>query len=294
MAGIPAVRDGIQPGDIVVRAGLIMGTSKIGLSVLINEPYNHGGIALDENTVHHVESNGYEDISMTQFFADGSGGAVLRFKGLNEIDIRKKVAEIAASRRYVKRIGNPFSTAVDNYVAKKDDTVNCMEFIHNVFLQAIREVIIDKINAGDVEDAVKKIDAYCAYTDGLREALEECGDDPNKINSVLNYYLNTGINYIVNPRVLRFDGMDPKAVKAAEIIGKSEVNNDSEVKVKFEGECTYEPIVPPPPKDAPWYRKLAWYFLIGRREGWVWRIKLVAFTPNCFINSPSFEVVGRS
>lgn len=303
MASIPVVRDGIKPGDVVIRAGLIMGTSKLGLSVLINEPYNHGGIALDANTVHHVEANGYENIPMAKFFADSSGGAVLRYKGLNEIDIAQKAAEIAADRRYPIIIGNPFSTAIDTTRANVRDTVSCQEFIHYLYLQAIQEVIADKLSSGDVQDVHDKVLHYGSFSKGpsadvlvgdFEREFEEALQDPSQLATVVDKYIALGINYIVNPRELRFDGMNPIMITAAEAVGRAEVTNPSQVTIKFEGTVDYVRIVPPPPSSTPWYRKLLWLIFFGGSDNWIWKMRLVAYTPKCFTDSPSFEIVGTS
>jgi hypothetical protein len=180
MADVPKVEGGIQPGDIAVRSGLICGcgpnsaneklTEAAGLSAIIHEPYNHSGMCLAANTVHHVESNGYENVPITKFFRDSVGGAIIRYEGPAAEKVRAKVVGIVKSSRNPKVIGNPFSTAVDTEVAKATDTVSCQEYIHNLYWQAVQEVIDDAIVAGDdslAYDLIKEF-VHAGDVDGAR------------------------------------------------------------------------------------------------------------------------------
>lgn len=129
----------IEPGDVLTRTGLV-NVFGVGFNVLptfISEPYNHSGVALNAFDVHHVESNGYETIAISNFFncKNAGGGAIIRFVGPLANKIRPRVAEVAYRKRYPKLPGNPFSSS-DN-----SNTVNCNEFVYSLFQIAIAELL---------------------------------------------------------------------------------------------------------------------------------------------------------
>lgn len=126
------------------------------LNEIIGEPYNHAGVALNENQVHHVESNGYETVPIINFFncKNAKEGAVIRFVGPVADKIRKRVAKIVRNGRYSKKVlGNPFSTSRNRI------TVNCNEFILGLYKQAILE-LMEETNTKDPQTYRSLIGAY--------------------------------------------------------------------------------------------------------------------------------------
>ncbi|MBN1851953.1 MAG: hypothetical protein JW829_04485 [Pirellulales bacterium] len=188
----------VQSGDVVVRAGLVMGKSI--LSMVINETYNHAGLALDARQVHHIEANGYETISLTDFFSpnNANGGAVFRFIGPEALIICAEVVQLARCGDYLRIPGNPFSTANDLR------TVSCNEFVHELFRQAIGRLI------SKTEDIFLFFKLVEAYTDSA-------GDVKN----------------LIKPREIQFAG--PGGITyVAESLGRMEADH-TDVKIKFEG-----------------------------------------------------------
>jgi hypothetical protein len=200
MADVPEVEGGIQPGDIAVRSGLICGcgptstngklTEAAGLSAIIHEPYNHSGMCIDSTTIHHVEANGYENVPITKFFGDSIGGAIIRYEGPAAKKVRAKVVDIVKSGRNPKVIGNPFSTAVDSEVAKATDTVSCQEYIHNLYRQAVQEVIDDAIAADDDNLAYELIKEF-VHTGDVDTAIEKSAARGKTVHAVLKKYADS-------------------------------------------------------------------------------------------------------
>ena len=217
-AGLPSV----VVGDVVARAGTFSGKNP--LTQIIHEDYNHSGVALDASSVHHVESKGYETVSLATFLApeNASGGAVMRFQGPFADRITARVADIAKQGRYKKIPGNPFSTAEDL------KTVNCNEFTHELYRQAIAETISN------------------AKT-----------DDPSGAQQMVAEYTPLGkpaeVSDLIAPKNLEIStGMDVVGTKAfvgaAQTAGSQSLDKGAaarkEVRVEFEGKIERRNLYP--------------------------------------------------
>ncbi len=254
----------VQPGDVVVRSGTFSGKNP--LVMIIGEPYNHGGIAINGQQIHHVESNGYETVPKQIFFdpSNASGGAVIRFQGTHASLIRGRVVDIVKSQRYKRITGNPFSTADDLR------TVNCNEFTHEVFRQAIAELMaIAQANDPQMFQAL----------------LAEYGDPAHAGQA----------KQLIAPKTVEFDtgGMTTRtAVNIAELAGSISVNKDAaargEVKIEFEGNIQTRNLYP-----VEWMTSWNPFKAHMYSEGFYTVAVLRTYTPDSFINSKYFQIVRR-
>jgi hypothetical protein len=236
----------ISPGDVLVRDGVVpVGygrfTARIGaLSVIIGENYNHAGVAISGFEVHHVESNGYEDVPITRFFdcKNAKSGAVIRFAGPEDLRIRKRVGDIAQHRRYKLIPGNPFSTAFNS------DTVNCNEFVYSLYKLAIAEL-----------------------------TAEAKPTNPRLYSTLTNFYSNRAL---IKPRTIEFtfpSGGASIASSVLEKVGATQANNPN-VQIKFEGQT---------------FCGKSYFDLICAYS----KATLTTYTPDSFLRSPFFQVVGK-
>jgi uncharacterized protein DUF4157 len=260
----PPTLPGIEPADVLVRAGTFSGKNP--LVTIIGEQYNHGGVALSGDKVHHVESNGYETVSVKSFFApeNSSGGAVLRFKGKFKNEIAAKVVDIASSGRYVKIPGNPFSAA-ENLT-----TVNCNEFVHELYRQAIaEEMTVSQSNSPDK----------------FSQLLAEYGD-PSQAGKAKPLIRHKDVEF-------QTGGLTTgPAIAAAEAAGSMGVSKEAkekgEVKVKFEGKIEMRNLYP-----AEWATSWNPFKVDAYSKGFYTVAVLRTFTPDSFINSQYFGLVKR-
>ncbi|MDO8586985.1 MAG: DUF4157 domain-containing protein [Armatimonadota bacterium] len=270
-SGLTAGQQEIEPGDVVVRAGTFSGKNP--LVTIIGEQYNHGGIALDSGTVHHTEANGYETVTTRSFFdpANARGGAVLRFRGPCASQIRDRAVSIIEGRRYLRIPGNPFSTADDLR------TVNCNEFVHEVYRQAIAELISDSQARGESLSPGESL---------FWQLLTEYGD-PRHAGRVKE---------LIAPKAVEFatGGFTTgPAVTMAEIAGGHGVSEEAaargEVRVQFEGELQMRNLYP---RDwgTSWWNPLKVHLY---SEGFYTVAVLRTYTPDSFINSHYFALVRR-
>jgi hypothetical protein len=255
----------IQPGDVIVRAGTFSGKNP--LVQIIGEQYNHGGVALDSSTIHHVESNGYETVSKKTFFdpANAAKGAVIRFVGPFSAEIRARVVEIAKAQRYKKIPGNPFSTAEDL------KTVNCNEFVHELFRQAITEL------TAEAQETNPQV---------FQKLLEEYGD-PAHAEKAKNLMAPKNIEFTASYGDQLSTGL---AVRAAEVAGGAGVSKEAkargEVKVSFEGRLETRNLYPKEYAKSWNPFKLQLY-----SEGFYTTAVIRTYTPDSFINSSYFSLV---
>jgi hypothetical protein len=255
----------IQAGDVVVRAGTFSGKNP--LVNIIGEEYNHGGIAIDSKLIHHVESKGYETTSVDVFLApeNANGGAVIRFHGPFDTEIKIKAVDIAKSQRYVKIPGNPFSTSEDL------KTVNCNEFIHGLFRQAIAEIMVE---------------AQSNDHNKFQQMLTEYGD-PMHAQAIKN---------LISSRTVEFTtgGLTTgPAVAAAEAAASTSVSEEAkkrgEVHIRFEGRIERRNLYP-----AEWatsLNPLKAYLYYNR--GFYTVAVIQTYTPDSFVNSKYFSLMNR-
>jgi hypothetical protein len=232
------------------------------LPKFINEPYNHAGLALNPKEIHHVESHGYETVSVESFFSgdNAAEGAIIRFIGPHSALIRERTARIARERTYKKIPGNPFSTSDDL------STVNCNEFIHELYRKAIAELL--------AETRTQKTRVFAELTRAYTS--------PAAADQVAN---------LIKARDVEFTMYDlyaaPAVAKAAEVVGKTQVNNP-DVKVQFEGRIERR-YLGPPENATSWNPLVSEHYWDSAYTVAV----LHTYTPNSFINSPFFSLVSK-
>jgi hypothetical protein len=255
----------IQPGDVLVRAGTFSGKNP--LVQIIGEPYNHGGVAIDSSNVHHVESKGYETVSVKTFFApeNASSGAQIRFQGPFAERIRPRVAEIAKNGRYKKIPGNPFSTA------ENLKTVNCNEFTHELHRQAIAETM----SAAQTDDKPTFEKMAKEYSQG----------NPAQVKDLI---AAKDVEFSPGTDVLG----TAAAVGVAELAGRQSLDKSAvsrgEVRVEFEGKIEQRNYYP-----ADWGRSWNPFKLSAYKDGFYAVAVLRAYTPDSFVNSKYFSLVRK-
>lgn len=254
----------IQPGDVVVRAGTFSGKNP--LVQIIGEQYNHGGVALDDTSVHHVESNGYETVTAKSFFdpANAAGGAVLRFQGPFADEIRARVVDIAKSQRYVKIPGNPFSSA------ENLNTVNCNEFVHELHRQAIAELMAD----AQVKDPQMFQQLLAEYGDPAQAGKAKRLVEPKTVE------FKTG-GLTTGPAVAIGEGLGGYGVT-------KEAKERGEVKVEFEGKLEMRNLHP-----DEWAKSWNPFKVQAYSEGFYTVAVLRTLTPDSFVNSKYFTLVRK-
>ena len=260
----PQIEQEIQPGDVVVRSGTFSGKNP--LVTIIGEQYNHGGIALDSQHIHHVESNGYETVTKQSFFdpLNAAGGAVIRFQGPYAPIIQRRAAEIAQSRRYKRIPGNPFSTSDDLR------TVNCNEFTHELFRQAIAELMAEAQH-GDLPM--------------FQQLLADYGDPKHaglvkELISAKTVEFKTG-GWTTGPAVRIAEAAGTRSVS-------KEVRERGEVLVAFEGNLEMRNLYP-----AEWAHSWNPIKIHLYSEGFYAVAVIRTYTPESFINSKYFQLVRR-
>ncbi len=254
----------IQAGDVVVRNGTILGKSP--LTKIIDEKYNHGGVAIDSSHIHHVEGKGYETVSVETFFApeNANGGAVIRFQGPFAERIRERVASIASAGRYKKIPGNPFSSA------ENLKTVNCNEFTHELFRQAIAEVMAD----AQKSDQAAFLQMAAEYTPLASQGKVK------KLIAPKTVELAPGTDVIGTGAI----------VGIAEMVGNASIDDKAkkrgEVDVEFEGEIQRRNIYPKEWAESwnPFKSSAYW-------DGFYAVAVLKTYTPDSFVNSRYFTLV---
>jgi hypothetical protein len=189
---------------------------------------------------------------------------VIRFKGPYASQIRARVVSIAVEGRYVKIPGNPFSTA------ENLKTVNCNEFVHELFRQAIAELMAET-QKGDPK-----------MFQGL---LSEYGD-PAQAGKAKN---------LLEPRNVEFStgtmatGIVPAVAELAGGTGvTAEAKKKGEVKVAFEGKVQTRNLYP-----EEWAYSWNPFKVSAYNDGFYTVAVLRTFTPDSFINSKYFQLVRR-
>lgn len=251
----------IQHGDIAARAGVVgaSGYNYTFLTKIIKESYNHAGLAISPSEIHHVESNGYENVNVNTFFspANATTGAVIRFVGPAAARIRIKVSAIAKDRSYKKIPGNPFSTA------KNLTTVNCNEFVHELFRKAIAD-LLKETRTTDTATFATLTKAYTNSAGNVKDLITA-----RKIEFTLGS-LATG-----------------PAVAALEAGAKTQANHP-DVKIKYEGKIEMRNLYP-----ESWGKSWNPFKSSAYQDGFYSVAVLDSYTPNSFISSPLFSLVHR-